>query len=92
MNYFLTGLLIGVVIALVFVVFYLYKRFFRSEEVPKNMRENYQEREDRKIEINRMPGATPELNEIMAELNETGNQMVADSEYDNVDTSVLQSN
>jgi hypothetical protein len=103
MNYLFTGILIGVVLALMFIVFYLYKRFFKAEaspdkEIPRNVQfndnlEHYQEQEEReRIQINPMPGASPELNNLMAELNQTGNQLVADAVYDNVDTSILQTN
>ena len=42
-----------------------------------------------KIQVGTLPGSTPEMAEIMKKLNETGNQLVADSAYDNVDRSFL---
>lgn len=91
MNYLLIGLLIVVILVLMFVVFYLYNRFFKNEKSVSIM-EPYIEKRNEKISIQPMEGASPEVNDLLAELNKTGNQMVADAVYDNVDMSVLEEN
>ena len=42
-----------------------------------------------KIQVGVLPGSTPEVAELMKKLNQTGNQLVADAAYDNVERSLL---
>lgn len=42
-----------------------------------------------KVEIQTMSGSSPAVNNIMKDINSTGNQMLADAEYDKVDERIL---
>jgi hypothetical protein len=42
-----------------------------------------------KVEIQTMSGSSKAVNNIMKDINSTGNQMLADAEYDKVDERIL---
>jgi len=44
-----------------------------------------------KIEIQTMSGSSPAINNIMKDINSTGNQMLADAQYDIIDERILNS-